>query len=157
MTASTCKACDPETVYGASKLLAERMTLNAGGTVVRFFNVRESSGNVFRIWERVPDGDPLPVADAWRYFISLEAAAQLVVDAIGLPAGRFMVDPGAPRWMPDVAAEEYPGREQAWMPLRRGDRRREPLHARCEAVSRDESGYLRVANAHDAVLSAVAA
>src|ERR1051326_1453551 len=27
VTASTCKACDPETVYGASKLIAERMTL----------------------------------------------------------------------------------------------------------------------------------
>ena len=33
--ASTCKAADPETAYGASKLLAERMVLNAGGVVAR--------------------------------------------------------------------------------------------------------------------------
>src|SRR5262245_26358592 len=32
ITASTCKACDPETVYGSSKLIAERMTLAAGGS-----------------------------------------------------------------------------------------------------------------------------
>src|SRR5262245_20397675 len=31
ITVSTCKACDPETAYGASKLLAERLTLEAGG------------------------------------------------------------------------------------------------------------------------------
>jgi hypothetical protein len=74
VTASTCKACDPETVYGASKLIAERMTLNAGGSVARFYNVVESSGNVFRLWESLPADEPLPVAPCERYFVSLADA-----------------------------------------------------------------------------------
>ena len=40
---STCKSANPETVYGASKLIAERLVLNAGGVVARFFNVIETS------------------------------------------------------------------------------------------------------------------
>jgi FlaA1/EpsC-like NDP-sugar epimerase len=47
--ASTCKSCDPETVYGASKLIAERLILNSGNSVVRFYNVIETAGNVFQI------------------------------------------------------------------------------------------------------------
>jgi FlaA1/EpsC-like NDP-sugar epimerase len=43
---STCKACNPETVYGASKLIAERMVLNAGGVVVRYYNVRETASRI---------------------------------------------------------------------------------------------------------------
>src|SRR5205814_9382005 len=39
ITASTCKSCDPETAYGASKLIAERLTLQGGGNVARFYNV----------------------------------------------------------------------------------------------------------------------
>ena len=34
--ASTCKAANPEVVYGASKLIAERMVLNEKGSVARF-------------------------------------------------------------------------------------------------------------------------
>ena len=41
--ASTCKCCNPETVYGATKLIAERLTLNAGHNVARFYNVVQSS------------------------------------------------------------------------------------------------------------------
>ena len=32
------------------------MVLNAGGTVARYFNVVESSGNVFEIWENSEHG-----------------------------------------------------------------------------------------------------
>ena len=53
VTASTCKACDPETVYGATKLIAERVTIAAGGSVARFYNVVESSGNVFELWRGI--------------------------------------------------------------------------------------------------------
>ena len=45
---STCKANNAEVVYGASKLIAERMILNSGGSVVRCFNVVESSKDV--VW-----------------------------------------------------------------------------------------------------------
>ena len=61
VTASTCKACEPETAYGASKLVAERVTLNAGGSVARFYNVVESSGNVFEIPGPFDTGTTVPL------------------------------------------------------------------------------------------------
>lgn len=153
---STCKACDPETAYGASKLIAERATLNAGGVVVRFHNVPESSGNVFRLWESLPADEPLPVTDCWRYFTPIEKAVDLLVAAADLPSGRYAWNPGEPRWIPDVAEELYPGREQTRIPARRGDRQREPLVAACEQAW-PHDGWLRIVGAHDPVAVPVAA
>lgn len=149
VTASTCKAADPETVYGATKLVAERMTLNAGGVVVRFFNVPESGGNVFRLWERLPVDAPIPVTDCRRYFITMERAVELAISALHLPAGRWTVDPGEPEWMREVAARLYPGRAQVEVPRRRGDRRVEPLHAAAEHAEPVLGGLLRIVGAHD--------
>lgn len=149
VTASTCKAADPETVYGASKLIAERMTLNAGGSVARFFNVRESSGNVFEIWRRIPVEEPLPVTPCWRFFISVDEAAALLLWAAVLPAGRYTADPGNPRYMPDLAAELYPERGLLMVDARRGDRRREPFKAACETALPVRPGVLQVQSPHD--------
>ena len=59
---STCKSANPEVVYGASKLIAERMVLNSGGSVSRFFNVVETSGNVFSIWDSIAEDKAIDVA-----------------------------------------------------------------------------------------------
>lgn len=135
VTASTCKACDPETVYGATKLIAERLTLNAGGVVIRFHNIPEAGGNVLRLWEALPEDEPLPVCDAHRYFLPMSRAVDLAVRALELPgSARYMADPGDPVWIPNLAEKLYPGREQRRIPLRRGDRHREPLHAACETL-----------------------
>lgn len=145
---STCKACDPETAYGASKLIAERATLNARGVVVRFHNIPESSGNVFRLWEALPEDAALPVTDCWRYFTPMAKAVDLLVQAAGLATGRYAVDPGDPRWMPNVAADLYPGRAQVRVPRRRGDRYREPLAAACEVLTQ-HGDLLAIVGAHD--------
>lgn len=148
--ASTCKACDPETAYGASKLIAERMVLNAKGVVVRYYNVRETSGNVFRLWEQVPEGEPLLVTDCWRYFISAAAAAHLTLAALDLPTGRYITYPGRSQHMPTVAAHTYPGRATVTIPRRRGDREREPYIAKSETTARvPGTPFLRVTSPHD--------
>lgn len=149
--ASTCKACDPETAYGASKLIAERMVLNAGGVVVRYYNVRETAGNVFRLWEELPPDTPIPVADCYRYFISLDEAVDLTARALHLPTGKYTVDPGPPEWIPDVARRLYPGREQRMIARRRGDRKQEPLHAKCEARVWRDDGLLQIVSPYDPV------
>jgi len=131
---STCKACDPETAYGATKLIAERLVLNAGGVVVRFYNIPESDGNVFRLWETIPEHDPIPVTDCWRYFISMEQALDLTLAARDLPCGRYVCDPGLSLHMQTVAERLYPRRETIEVPRRRGDRFREPLKAECEEI-----------------------
>lgn len=150
VTASTCKACEPETAYGASKLVAERVTLNAGGSVARFYNVVESSGNVFEIWSELDPSEPIEVTSCRRYFISLAEAVSLVMWTAILPPARYGFDPGKPREMYDVAADLYPGRLLRSVPPRRGDRIAEPLAARHEQVEQDaRASLLRIVGAHD--------
>lgn len=133
VTASTGKAADPETAYGASKLLAERLTLQAGHTVARFHNVIESSGNVFEIWNSTPTDEPLMVAPCERYFITLREAVSLLLWTTMLHPGRYMIDSGAPRSMYDVAVAYAPGRRYRMMTPRRGDRILEPRHGTSES------------------------
>ena len=150
VTASTCKACEPETAYGASKLVAERVTLNAGGSVSRFYNVVESSGNVFEIWAERAEYEPLLVTPCRRYFISLAEAVSLVLWTAILPPARYGFDPGKPRELREVAADLYPERAIQSVPPRRGDRIAEPLAARHEHVEHDAlPGLLRIVGAHD--------
>lgn len=155
VTASTCKACDPETAYGASKLIAERMTLNADGWVARFYNVVNTNGNVFGKWlSRSPD-EPLAYTAAERYFMSAREAISFLVNVPILPPGRYSFDPGKPREMHDVAREF--AHAMGWhsegfvhVPLRRGDRREEPLKAASEHLSPSGiAGIWRVDGRHD--------
>lgn len=146
--ASTCKACNPETAYGASKLIAERMVLNAGGWVARFHNVIETQGNVFQTWSKIEGS--LPVTDCWRYFIHVDQAVDLLLKVPTLPPGRYMAEPGPLLSMANQAIQTYPGRDYHYIPLRRGDRRSEPLHAAHERIfSTQYNGILRVASPHD--------
>jgi FlaA1/EpsC-like NDP-sugar epimerase len=125
------------------------MTLNAGGSVARFFNVPESSGNVFELWRSLPAAAPIPVTPCSRYFQSLEQAVGLLWATIGLPPGRYCVDPGAPRLMAAVASELYPDRRQLPMAPRRGDRLVEPLCAAHERIT--GAGIMRVESDYDPV------
>lgn len=150
--ASTCKSCDPETAYGASKLLAERITLNAGGTVARFFNVVNTSGNVFEIWDKSPENSSIEVADCSRYFISLKEATSLILRCAvlaGSNPGRYIFDPGIIHHMPDIAQRLYPENEKKYIPPRRGDRRVEPLKASSETLQKVEGRLVRVSSPHD--------
>lgn len=148
--ASTCKAADPETVYGASKLIAERMVLAQGGRVARFFNVVESSGNVFETWDALPAGEPLPVTPCQRHFISLREAVSLLLWAAVSAPGRYGFDPGPPRRMIDVARDAYPDCDVSDVPRRRGDRLAEPLIALCERCELTRTpGLFRIRNPHD--------
>jgi FlaA1/EpsC-like NDP-sugar epimerase len=147
--ASTCKAADPETAYGASKLIAERIVLNAGGTVARFYNVREAGGNVFETWAAIPPEAPIPYTDCTRYFISMKQAVELLVRCLILPPGRYTVDPGKARVIRMVARELYPNRNIVAIPRRRGDRQCEPLVARSEEVHRLDRELWQILSPHD--------
>ena len=151
--ASTCKACDPETVYGASKLIAERMALNERATVVRFYNVAETSGNVFELWASLPETAPLPVAPSCeRIFMTAREAAGLTLWALAATAGRYVLHSVVRRGMEAVAADVYPDRTLEWMHPRRGDRLIEPLAARCESlVPASDAPVARVFSPHDPI------
>lgn len=148
--ASTCKACDPETVYGATKMICERMVLNAGGTVARFFNVVETQGNVFEIWDNVPEGEAIEVVnDCQRYFISLEEAATLMLIASVLHPDRYGIK-AEQRSMKDIAAVYKPNSKKKAVKPRRGDRLVEPYLASNEwDVDCPLPGMRMIRNSHD--------
>lgn len=147
--ASTCKAADPETVYGCSKLIAERIVLEAGGRVARLVNVLGSVGSVTEIWKAVPYDQPLPVCDATRLFITDDIAADLIVDALEWPSGRYGPKNPTEKVMREVAHELHPGRPIETIPLRRGDRQLERLAAECEDIDIWSNDAVRIVGRHD--------
>jgi FlaA1/EpsC-like NDP-sugar epimerase len=150
--ASTCKSCDPETAYGASKLIAERITLNYGGTVARFYNVVNTAGNVFEIWNDLDENHEIQVAECYRFFISAAEATSLLIKSLSLSAsmpGRYIFDPGVSHFMPDIAARLYPNRSIGFIPPRRGDRRVEPQKAESEKMNVVEGRLIKVSSPHD--------
>lgn len=150
--ASTCKSANPEIVYGASKLIAERMTLNAGGSVARYFNVVESSGNVFEIWNNSPPEEPIKVAPTCqRHFISLNEATGLILYSIMAKPGRYIVNSGHLMKMGDVVERLYPAREKTIISPRRGDRLTEKFLASSEDIESYHLGtsVIKVKNIHD--------
>jgi FlaA1/EpsC-like NDP-sugar epimerase len=88
---STDKATNPTSTLGASKLLAERLTLNAGSykgqgkttfAIVRFGNVIGSRGSVFQIFlQQIKSRKPLTVTDSkmTRFIMSISEAASMIL------------------------------------------------------------------------------
>lgn len=96
---STDKAANPTSTMGASKLLAERLTVGADYfkgsnqtvfTSVRFGNVLNSSGSVLPIFmDQIQKNEPLTVTDKnmIRYFMTIEQAVELIFKAANLAKG----------------------------------------------------------------------
>ena len=96
---STDKAANPTSTMGASKLLAERLTVGANYfkgssqtifTSVRFGNVLNSSGSVLPIWlDQIKKSEPLTITDKnmVRYFMTIEQAVGLIFKAASMAQG----------------------------------------------------------------------
>jgi FlaA1/EpsC-like NDP-sugar epimerase len=124
---STDKAINPSSVMGASKWLAEQIvrSLHGNGTIlcaVRFGNVLGSRGSVIPTFLRqIARGGPVTVTDPsmTRYFMSVQEAVQLVLQAAALSEGGevFTLDMGEPVNIYDLArkvvrlAGRVPGRD----------------------------------------------
>lgn len=154
---STDKAVNPTNVMGATKRVAERgiSALMAGGkaraAVVRFGNVLGSAGSVVPLFERqIAAGGPLTLThpDMVRYFMTVQEAAGLVLQAAALPkaagsAGIYVLDMGEPVRIEDMAEKLIrlhglrPGRDIALVHtgLRPGEKLYEELFYTEEDVS----------------------
>jgi len=89
---STDKATNPSSTLGASKLLAERLTLDASSyrgdgktifSIVRFGNVIGSRGSVFQIFlEQIRKGQSLTITDSrmTRFIMSVSEATNLILE-----------------------------------------------------------------------------
>jgi FlaA1/EpsC-like NDP-sugar epimerase/dTDP-4-amino-4,6-dideoxygalactose transaminase len=111
---STDKAADPVSVLGYTKRIGERITArfarDRDGTYlsVRFGNVLGSRGSVLTSFKaQAESGGPLTVThpDVTRYFMTVEEAVQLVLQAgiIGAPGEVLVLDMGTPVRIADVA------------------------------------------------------
>ena len=97
---STDKAVNPTNVMGATKLLAERLTISANyykgkkRTVfssVRFGNVLNSRGSVIPLFKKqIQNGGPVTITDKnmTRFFMDIPAAVNLILEAGELAQGR---------------------------------------------------------------------
>ena len=116
---STDKAVRPTNVMGATKRWAElivgnvaaRAASNASGQhfcAVRFGNVLGSNGSVVPLFKKqIAQGGPVTLTDAamTRYFMSIQEAAELIVQAGALSEGGdvFLLDMGEPMLISDLA------------------------------------------------------
>lgn len=107
LTVSTDKATNPTSTMGASKLLAERVTLTADARTgadgpsfncVRLGNVVGSSGSVVPVFlEQIRNGGPVTLTDSrmTRFVVSKREAAAFIVDHV-------TAEPSGVTYIPDL-------------------------------------------------------
>jgi FlaA1/EpsC-like NDP-sugar epimerase len=112
---STDKAVQPVNVMGTTKRVAELLLRGSEGngtlfTAVRFGNVLGSRGSVVPIFKKqIEEGGPVLVThnEVTRYFMTMEEAAQLVIQAGAFSRGDdlFILDMGEPVRIVDLACD----------------------------------------------------
>jgi UDP-N-acetylglucosamine 4,6-dehydratase/5-epimerase len=105
---STDKASSPINLYGATKLVADKLFISANHyaaghparfSVVRYGNVMGSRGSVIPLFRRLArEGKSLPITDKQmtRFWISLDQAVRFVIDSFGLMQGGELFVPRIP-------------------------------------------------------------
>ena len=155
---STDKAVNPVSIYGISKMLNEKMVLEAAARVkekygstdyaymfVRFGNVLGSRGSIFPLFvEQVKKGGPVTVTspDMMRFFMTIPEACSLVLQTggVGINGQSYLLDMGEPVNILETARQliRYMGYEpEKDIPIeiigvRPGERLEEPLISETE-------------------------
>ena len=145
---STDKAVNPINLYGATKLVAEKLFVQgnayagAGGTAfacVRYGNVVGSRGSVVPVFRQQAATGKITITDErmTRFWITLEQGVRFVVKCVGLMQGGEVFVPKIPSMhITDLAEVVAPGCRRESIGIRPGEKLHEVL------VSRDESRYV---------------
>ncbi len=147
MALSTDKAVNPINLYGATKLVAEKLFVQgnayagAEGTrfsCVRYGNVVGSRGSVIPVFQKQRASGRITLTDErmTRFWITLEQGVRFVIKCLGLMRGGEVFVPKIPSMrIVDLAEVIAPGCEREVIGIRPGEKLHEVL------VSRDESRY----------------
>lgn len=150
---STDKAASPINVYGASKLLleklfvfadAEKMDQDIKFSVVRYGNIFGSKGSVIPFFLKKKEDNFLPITDEkmTRFSITLQESIDLVMYALKNAWGGEIIVPIAPSYrLLDVAKAVAPDIEHRIVGIRKGEKLHEVMLTAGEsfdAVKRDK-------------------
>jgi len=145
MTISTDKAVSPANLYGATKLAAEKLTIQsnayAAGTAtryscVRYGNVVGSRGSVVPLFLKQRGGGSITVTDdrMTRFWLSLEQGVRFVIDCIEQMEGGEVFVPKIPSTkVIDLARAIAPDAEIKVIGIRAGEKLHEALISEDEA------------------------
>ena len=152
---STDKAVDPASVYGLSKMAAEKIVKASSARaqagrqfmVVRFGNVLGSRGSIIPLFrDQIAKGGPVTVThpEASRYFMTIPEACSLVLKTggVGKSGELYLLDMGEPVRIRDLAEQliRFYGHEPGegiqieYIRLRPGERLEERLYSRDETL-----------------------
>ena len=90
---STDKAVEPVNLYGASKMIAERLVIAGGQRVTRYGNIFGSRGSVLHIFkEQAAQGDLFTITDRrmTRFIVTFDEAIKLVNKALDGDPGIYL-------------------------------------------------------------------
>jgi UDP-N-acetylglucosamine 4,6-dehydratase len=153
---STDKAVSPASLYGATKLCAEKLFVQANVyagpndirlSCVRYGNVVGSRGSVVPLFRNQADTGELTVTDErmTRFWITLDQAVQLVADCVATMAGGEVFIPKIPSTrVVDLAEAIAPGVSIRYTGIRPGEKLHEVLITSDEARHTFDMGWCYV-------------
>lgn len=159
---STDKAVEPVNLYGATKLVAEKLFVQGnaytGGkktrfSCVRYGNVLGSSGSVVPLFLRQRESGEVTITDEkmTRFWISLEEGIQLVINSISMTKGGEIFVPKIPSMkITDLAEVIAPGAKRKIIGIRPGEKLHEVMLTQDEARhSREFDNYFIIQPEHN--------
>jgi UDP-N-acetylglucosamine 4,6-dehydratase len=150
---STDKAVNPVNLYGATKLCAEKLTVQGNAyaadsparfACVRYGNVVGSRGSVVPIFKAQAPSGVLTITDPamTRYWITLDAAVDFVLASLDRMGGGEVFVPKIPSMrITDLAEALAPGAEQKVVGIRAGEKLHETLITEDESSHTIETGW----------------
>lgn len=156
---STDKASDPTSILGATKNVAEQITLANDGIVLRLCNVLETEGSVVELFlHQINRALPITLTDpnAERFFLTLEESADLLLVCSTYATPRRIFVPNIERACSILSLAEFltntisPGHPTSilYTGLRPGEKTHETLWSSNESPASDNEcplpGLLRI-------------
>lgn len=149
---STDKACSPVNLYGATKLVSDKLFINgnayASGTqtrfsVVRYGNVVGSRGSVVPYFKQLAPTGVLPITDErmTRFWITLDQGVRFVLDSLERMTGGELYVPKIPSMrVVDLAKAMAPDAELRVVGIRPGEKLHEEMISVSDARSTVDIG-----------------